>query len=430
MSTPSGGRDPRRELLARVAGSVVFQKTWRLREMLLFLCERVLRDPEHPPREQEIGAAVFGRGQDFDPSVDPLVRVQTSQLRKRLLLYFSTEGAGEPMVIEIPKGAYAPAFRDRDQAEPVNVDAAPPRPRWLLGAACAALLVAVGVLVVQNRQLRRAAQNGPRPSAHVERLWRTVLGHGLPSYVVVGDGSLSVFLDTTRRHISPSAYQRRQYDTQYHASPPKAPPPADPPDVVFSRGLIPLPLTGVADASLAHHVGAMGAFLGVQTHVLSARDATPDLFRTANVVLSGPTRANPWTELFEDGRSFRFSYNKGVGVITNRAPQAGEPPEYRAVPEQTGYCRIAHTANLEQTGSVVLVTGSDLASTRAGFEMLTDDRAVADLSRALGLDERAPFPHFEAVLQVRFVANAPLTYERVALRARTPPARPTGGPKG
>jgi hypothetical protein len=45
-----------------------------------------------------------------------LVRVQVSQLRKKLQEYFSEEGRDEPLVIEIPKGNYVPVFRPRADA--------------------------------------------------------------------------------------------------------------------------------------------------------------------------------------------------------------------------------------------------------------------------------------------------------------------------
>jgi hypothetical protein len=55
--------------------------------------------------EQEIGHKVFGRGPDYDTNADNVVRVTASQVRKKLEQYFSLEGASEPVVLEIPKGA-------------------------------------------------------------------------------------------------------------------------------------------------------------------------------------------------------------------------------------------------------------------------------------------------------------------------------------
>src|SRR5579862_3881959 len=103
-----------RELLHRVASSPQFQKSKRLRELLLYLGERSLKDPDCILREQEIGVDVLGRPSDYDTSHDTLVRVLVSQLRKKLQDYFSADGSDEPLVIEIPKGIYLPVIRARD----------------------------------------------------------------------------------------------------------------------------------------------------------------------------------------------------------------------------------------------------------------------------------------------------------------------------
>ena len=81
-----------RGLLERLAASDTFQKSKRLRDLLLFLGERSLQDPCCTLREQEIGVEVFGRPPDYDTSHDTLVRVHVSQLRKKLQEYFLAEG--------------------------------------------------------------------------------------------------------------------------------------------------------------------------------------------------------------------------------------------------------------------------------------------------------------------------------------------------
>jgi adenylate cyclase len=57
-----------------------------------------------------IAADVFGRGSEFDPQTDSIVRVEVGRLRKALQLYNATDGAKAPWQIEIPKGAYRPVF--------------------------------------------------------------------------------------------------------------------------------------------------------------------------------------------------------------------------------------------------------------------------------------------------------------------------------
>ena len=59
-----------------------------------------------------IGVEVFDRGQDYDPRVDPIVRVEARRLRGKLEEYYACPDTAESgIVIELPKGAYVPAFR-------------------------------------------------------------------------------------------------------------------------------------------------------------------------------------------------------------------------------------------------------------------------------------------------------------------------------
>src|SRR5262249_28758836 len=52
----------------------------------------------------------------FDPKADAIVRVEATRLRARLKQYYQTEGTRDALVIEMPKGSYAPSFQPRDAA--------------------------------------------------------------------------------------------------------------------------------------------------------------------------------------------------------------------------------------------------------------------------------------------------------------------------
>src|SRR5260221_2175089 len=121
-----GDVEDSRKLVERVAASRYLAKSVRLRELLVFLSERVLSGPVGEIHEQEVGHKVFGRPANYDTGSDNIARVHASTLRKRLEQYFAEEGAGEPLVLEIPKGNYAPVFRKRTQFEPAPEPAPPP----------------------------------------------------------------------------------------------------------------------------------------------------------------------------------------------------------------------------------------------------------------------------------------------------------------
>lgn len=52
----------------------------------------------------------LGRGPDFRPEEDSIVRVQAARLRKHLKKYYETDGARHPVQIRIPPTGYKPEF--------------------------------------------------------------------------------------------------------------------------------------------------------------------------------------------------------------------------------------------------------------------------------------------------------------------------------
>ncbi len=61
----------------------------------------------------------LGGKQTLTRSLDSMVRVQAGRLRTKLTEYYSTEGASDPFLVELPKGSYALAFHERSrQAQP------------------------------------------------------------------------------------------------------------------------------------------------------------------------------------------------------------------------------------------------------------------------------------------------------------------------
>ena len=84
-----------------------------MQDLILYLADRVVDDNVTEIHEQEVGHKVFGRPANYDTTGDNIVRVHASMLRKRLEQYFETDGADEPVLVEVPKGNYALVFRPR-----------------------------------------------------------------------------------------------------------------------------------------------------------------------------------------------------------------------------------------------------------------------------------------------------------------------------
>src|SRR5579872_749868 len=78
---PGSTIDNRKLLVERLAASSYLNKSARLHDMFLYLCERVLDHSAEVIHEQEVGHRVFGRPPDYDTNADNIVRVHASTLR-------------------------------------------------------------------------------------------------------------------------------------------------------------------------------------------------------------------------------------------------------------------------------------------------------------------------------------------------------------
>src|SRR5256885_951039 len=103
--------DERWQLVHRIVSSPPFQKSGRLRDLLQYITEQTIRGYAHELTEQHIGEAIFHKPLGYSPLEDSSVRVHARQLRLKLHEYFDGVGRNEPLIIEIPKGSYAPSFR-------------------------------------------------------------------------------------------------------------------------------------------------------------------------------------------------------------------------------------------------------------------------------------------------------------------------------
>ncbi len=101
--------------LSRVLRSQVFRNSDMLRNFLSFIVQEELKDDGIELKQYSIAVHAFDRSEDFDPTTDPIVRIQAGRLRRNLDLYYREEGARDRIRISLPKGTYRPSF---SSAEP------------------------------------------------------------------------------------------------------------------------------------------------------------------------------------------------------------------------------------------------------------------------------------------------------------------------
>src|SRR4030095_9365620 len=103
-----------RDQIERITTSVAFRTSDRLKHFLTFVSSQALQGKGDNLKEYAVGVQVFSRETAFDPRTDPVVRVQARRLRARLERYYREEGQHDEIVVDLPKGGYAPVFRRRE----------------------------------------------------------------------------------------------------------------------------------------------------------------------------------------------------------------------------------------------------------------------------------------------------------------------------
>jgi TolB-like protein/Flp pilus assembly protein TadD len=151
MPTAEQDVDAVRRQLSRLLASPGFCRNERLTRFLKFVVEQRLKGKGGEIKESVIAMEVFGRGADHDPKQDSIVRTEASRLRARLNEYYVGDGKDDAVVIDLPKGGYAPVFRPAAVEEPAAPLAAitnspPHRKRLWQSVSLAGVAVAMAAL--------------------------------------------------------------------------------------------------------------------------------------------------------------------------------------------------------------------------------------------------------------------------------------------
>jgi tetratricopeptide (TPR) repeat protein len=188
--------------LARIQASPRFARAPRLCQLLSYLVENSASGDCRNLLEFAVGVEVFGRGKEFDPQADTIVRVTVRRLRRVLSDYYGTEGVSDPIRFSIPAGCYRVAFSMQSPpAGPRNRVQDRDRPIPLTLAAAAVVLLATLALAqfAGLPEVSLARDVGSKPSAMQDVLLGQQLLHRR------GPGDLEQALRTFEAAISKDA---------------------------------------------------------------------------------------------------------------------------------------------------------------------------------------------------------------------------------
>jgi len=97
--------------LEKILASSEFVSGKRLGQFLHYVVEQTLNGQSGRIKQFTIAVEALGYDSDFDPQSNPTVRILARRLRRSLEQYYYSQGNGDLIRIEIPKGAYVPVFR-------------------------------------------------------------------------------------------------------------------------------------------------------------------------------------------------------------------------------------------------------------------------------------------------------------------------------
>jgi hypothetical protein len=418
------------ELLERVADSPHLRRASRLRELLLFVGQRFLKDGcDHVP-EQEIGVKVFGRQNSYDNANDSIVRTTISELRKRIEAYFATEGLHEPIVMEIPRGVYTPVFYNRNSrsasAEDFSLQVVPePAPesnhiwnsrfdrgsRWVAGVALLSLAVAVLYLWRENRQAQQEIYSW-RYEPAISSLWSGFLDNNRETDVVMEDSSVLLLQLISKQNIPMSDYINKTYLGKSFLGDNTA---------ESSRALLEISrktLGKVEDFRVSLGIRSLAPG-NPRLHFYNAREYTVQLLQNDNVILLGNPTSNPWLQWFENSLNFtEVPHTVGTTPVSNRSPKPGENAIYTSHEDSSegrtvAHCAIAYLPKPDHSGNMLLIQGTTSEATEAGGQFLLSEDRMAAFAQQLHV---AKIPYFEALLHVSQVLGTPVTAKVEAYR--------------
>jgi hypothetical protein len=412
------------KVMERAAASSQLKRAARAREFLFYVATKSLKDGCNDVHEQEIGHAVFGRDENYETSLDNIVRVSATDLRKRIDGYFSTEGADEPLIFEIPRGSYSPVFRWRQKEtppeQPEEVAEAPqPAPQipfyrqlpFLLVSALALLLAVGCVYFWQQSQILSKANNRLDGKPALAALWSRFFNSPRQTDVVLADTSYGLLENITNQPYTLNDYLSYSYLAGVQTSGMSADRKAD-----------------LAMIMERDH-GSIGDFRSVQRIwaldptssklVLDyAREFSADSVKRDNVILIGGQNSNPWQDLFSSQLGLTVEYDAAHdrSYVKNSNPRPGEQASYPVTFGPggiVGYGFVAYLPNPSHTADALLIAGTDSQATEAAAEFVTSEASLEKLFKKFPSKQ---VPYFSVLLKTARLSGTPLTEEIVAYR--------------
>ena len=406
-----------------------FKGSHRSGKFLKYIVGRAVAGDFDSLKERAIGIEVFGRPPGYDTSVDAIVRVTASDVRKRLLQHYVRPGMALEYQISLPAGSYVPKIIRESRSctdqpvvstagvrtqEHLSADLVPQSTSWgreeLLRFVLTALLISalnLAAFVVVRNRLQRPEHIAVLP-------WSAIFGTSRMTQIITSDPNIAEIQGFTGGQITLSDYANHKYipDPGLLTAEQRQ----------FCQVILRGDKASVVDMPIVMAVGQLAQATASKVTIRGARNIQfSDMQTDANLIVLGSPRSNPWSNLYNDRLDFRFEYDTKTRkeVIRNVHPQTGELPIYAGTAPgwATGqsYAIMAFLKNLDQSGQVLWVAGQTAEGTEAAGKLVSDPPRLATMLKKCGIRPQGP-DHFEILLRLNALAGSPSNVDAVSCR--------------
>ena len=406
------------EQIDRILQSRLFQGSETLCRLLQFLAHKSLEEPGIVLKEYRIATEILGRKNDFDPRLDSSVRVQATRLRSKLIEYSVTEGINDPILVEMPKGAYRLLFKRPVSLEPslpattatpaeessAQLPATPEAPATAINhrkisiypivvIVLAVLLLLALAFGFYNWQSKKTIPAPVDPA--LRSFWQPFLTEKADRVVVFSNANFTGHPDRGMRYYHPGE--------------------DDPKDLIDHY-------TGVGEVLSVHELDRVFDGLGFPVQVRRGALLSMDDVKVSNLIFLGSPVENLVLNDLPSSRFFRFAVKTedprhGEVGVANLRPLSGEEPFYLHAPNRPiidDYAILARFRGLEQQRTILIAAGTTTIGTQGAVEFLCRPESVKQLLDHMGPGHAED--GFEAVLHVKVTKGVPVTADIVAFR--------------
>jgi hypothetical protein len=450
MGTPP--RNECQQQVERVLQSAGFHNASMLQQLLRYLAQKAFDPSAEALKEYTIGVEALSRPLDFDPKVDPIVRVQIHRLRQKLKEYYDSDGLHDAIVIEIPKGQYLPIFECSGSVEALAsgksvsagdavlsnvqlVQSAADRvdrqvrrtgklvSRAALFAIAAAIAAFAAGLWIGDRwaplgigrtSASRAKLDPARSSDPVIAFWARYIGNDPTPIIAYPDAVflLDNYNDLLRFKHGATDYRGAPVDShlaeQFASNPALV---ARAGQLYYENSYL-----GFGELKAVGMLSNLFGQMGYKPIVKPSRELTVDDLTQHNVIMLGSSSQNIAVAHFSNLGDFSFKdfdtrLEQWRGIIVNAHPRPNEASTYRTERDpntqvlSADYSLITIQPGIVPGRYIADFGGLDTTGSEGAVLYATSRPGIDQLSKAIqflgNTGDKQPFPVFQALLKVR-----------------------------